>query len=309
MRERQPVWTPSNFLALPEHQSGLDRARVVVLPVPYDSTTSFKSGAREGPKAIIEASYNLEDYDPELDSDVAQVGIHTAPMLEPHMDGPRHMIERVRDTVRDFASQEKLVVTLGGEHSLTIGAVTALAERYPDMTVLYLDAHADMRDEYMGTRWGHASVARRISEICSQVQVGIRSLSQEEMQFIRSSEIESFFWDRNSGIGDLAQRVLRFLSPNVYVSIDLDVLDPAIMSAVGTPEPDGMQWHDVTTLLRTVAEKRRVVGFDLMELSPREGPSACAYTAAKLAYKLIAYATLLADNGNATAGQLPQETQ
>ena len=332
MKER---WIPTNFLALPEEQSTLDEARVVVLPVPYDSTTSFRSGARDGPRAIIEASYNLEDYDHELDADVAEVGIYTAPMLEPHMDGPRHMIERVENAVRAFASQGKLVGTLGGEHSLSIGAVTALAEQYPDMSVLFLDAHTDMRDEYMGTPWGHASVARRIYEICPQIQVGVRSVSLEEMEFIRSKGIQSIFWDEpwattshgtlletrglgeapetttDGNIGALAQQVLQFLSPHVYVSIDLDVLDPSIMSAVGTPEPDGMRWHEVVSLLRTVAERRRIVAFDIMELSPREGPAACAYIAAKLAYKLIAYATLLgtADKTSASVVHgLPQRT-
>ena len=160
MGESGPLWVPFNFLAIPEEDSQLETAKVVVVPVPYDSTTSFKGGAREGPRAIIEASYNLEDYDPELDLDVAKLGIYTAPWLEPHMEGPRHMIDRVRDGVCTFLRQGKMVALLGGEHSISTGHVKALVEGYSDpwgsqgLSVLYLDAHADMRDEYMGTGLG-----------------------------------------------------------------------------------------------------------------------------------------------------------
>lgn len=315
-----PRWAPSNFLALPEEQCNFDDARVVILPVPYDSTTSFKTGARDGPRAIIEASYNLEDYDPELDEDVALVGIYTAPMLEPHMGGPSHMIERVHQAVYSFLQQGKLVAAIGGEHSISLGAVTAAKAHYPDLSVLYLDAHADMRDEYMGTRWGHASVARRISEVCPFVQMGVRSFSLEEKEFIKEQRINTLFWPSqesqrpqlpssssaavpqetiSSGQGiacggqSRAQEIIGLLSQEVYVSVDLDVLDPSIMSAVGTPEPGGMDWYQVTSLLRSVAQERRIVGFDVTELSPDLGPSACAFTAAKLAYKLVAYGTLL----------------
>lgn len=331
MADYGPMWVPFNFLGLNEEQSRLDRARIVVVPVPYDGTTSFKSGARDGPRAIIEASYHLEDYDPELDVDVSQVGIHTAPSLEPHMEGPRHMIDRVRDAVHPFLGLGKLVALLGGEHSISTGHVQALAGYYPDLSVLYLDGHADLRNEYMGTSWGHASVARRISEICPLVQVGIRSLSEEERDFIRHEGLSTFslahipsHWrslaadhpggievappvskplepNQSRGGGQSppfvnqvpAEEIVSHLSPHVHVSIDLDVLDPSIMSAVGTPEPGGMDWHQITSLLRAVAEARRIVGFDVTELSPSLGPTACGYIAAKLVFKLLAYATLL----------------
>ena len=310
-------WVPSNFLALPEEQSRLDSSRVVVLPVPYDSTTSFKTGARDGPKAIIEASYNLEDYDPELERDVAQVGIYTAPGLEPHMEGPRFMIERVRDAVAPFLRQGKLVALLGGEHSVSIGHVQALVESYPDLSVLYLDAHADFRDEYMGTGWGHASVARRISELCPMVQAGVRSFSMEEREFAMMGGVHTLHWPSSGGTGApqvFTDRgtlpsgqlgisgIIGRLGRNVHVSVDLDVMDPAIMSAVGTPEPGGLDWHQVTSLLRAVAEERRIVGFDVTELSPGLGPAACSYTAAKLVYKLVAYSTLLPGVGDLRKG-------
>jgi len=293
-----PLWIPPNFLALPEEQSSLQSSRVVVLPAPYDSTTSYRTGARDGPGAIIEASYNLEDYDPELGIDVAEIGIYTAPRLEPQMAGPRFMIDRVRVAVDHFLGMGKVVGMIGGEHSLTTGAVEALISRYPDLHVLYLDAHGDLREEYMGTPWGHASAARRVSELCPLVHVGGRSFSKDEIDHIESMRIPTFTWPprASQGLplpGDLdVDSIVSQLGPHIYVSVDLDVLDPAIMSAVGTPEPGGLGWFQVLALLRRAAELSKVVGFDVMELSPRQGPDACSYLAAKLVYKLIAYFSL-----------------
>lgn len=287
-KENNLLWVPANFLALPEEQSALEQARAVLIPVPYDSTTSFRSGARDGPRAIIDSSASLEDYDWELDLDVSQVGIHTTAALEPHVGSPELMVRRVKEAVACYSKAGKLVGVLGGEHSITIGSVQAHLETYPDLSVLYLDAHADLRDEYMGTRWGHASGARRIHEMCPVVLVGIRSLCQEEQDYLRQKSVPAYFWpDDNSYI----QQVITHLGPDVYVSVDLDVFDPSLMAAVGTPEPGGMTWRQMISLLRALAESRRIVGFDISELAPREGPVACSYTAAKLVYKLIAYAT------------------
>ena len=285
----QDPWVARNFLALSQGQSSLDDASVVLIPVPYDSTTSFRSGARDGPAAIIDASYGMEDYDPELEVDVSQVGIHTTAMLEPHMGGPAQMVERVRHAVAGYLGRGKMVGVLGGEHSVTVGSVQAHVEAYPQLSVLYLDAHADLRDDYMGTPWGHASVARRIHQSCPLVLVGLRSLCQEEHSYIRSWEVPAFPWTHPTDEASLKRDVVDRLGPLVYVSVDLDVLDPSVMPSVGTPEPGGMTWQQVTSLLRAVAESRQVVGFDVCELSPNEGPRASSYTAAKLVYKLIAY--------------------
>ena len=289
-------WVPSNFLALPSQQSRLDRSRVVLIPVPYDSTTSFRSGARNGPAAIIEASGALEDYDWELELDVSTLGIHTTPALEPHVGDPELMVQRVRDAVSHYVQMGKVVGILGGEHSVTIGSVQAHLEAHPDLSVLYLDAHADLRDEYMGTRWGHASGARRVHELCPLVLVGVRSLSQEERQYLQQHGIPIFFWSPGSD-DSYIQQAISHLGPTVYISIDLDVFDPSLMAAVGTPEPGGAGWHEVTALLKALGESRRIVGFDVSELAPDEGPKACAYTAAKLIYKIIGYsATAPADH-------------
>ena len=291
-------WTPHNFLALPREQSGLDGSKVVLVPVPYDSSTSFRTGARYGPDAIIAASGAIEDYDCELDSDVSQAGIHTTLALEPHLGGPELMVQRVRDAVAQYLEPGRIVGVLGGDHSVTIGSVRAHLDTWPDMSVLYLDAHADLRDEYMGTPWGHASGARRIHDLCPLALVGVRSMCQEERDYIASRNVPIFPWppaqdDRTQDARAYEQSVVERLSPSVYVSVDLDVFDPSIMAAVGTPEPGGMTWHQVVSLLRTVAEARRIVGFDVCELSPGEGPAACSYTAAKLVYKLAAYSSLL----------------
>ena len=281
-------WIPHNFLALPQEQSSLDAAQVVLIPVPYDSTTSFRSGARDGPEAIITASYGLEDYDFELELDVSRIGIHTTSALEPHMAGPGPMTERVRGAVAGYLDTGKTVGLLGGEHSITIGAVQAHVEVYPSLSVLYLDAHADLRDEYMGTPFGHASAARRAYECCPIALAGVRSLCQEEHEFIRDNKVPVWYCDADSH-GNSLESLLDSLSDTVYVSIDLDVLDPALMPAVGTPEPGGIAWRQLVDLLGRVAESRRIVGFDVCELAPADGPPACSYTAAKLVYKLVAY--------------------
>ena len=288
MQRRWPT-----FLDTPPDEADPTRARVALVPVPYDGTLSYRSGARNGPSAIIGASRHLEDYDLELDRDPSVVGVHTAPAIEPDLGRPERLVAQVREAVYGFASMGKLVGLLGGEHTIAVGAVQALSDIYSDLSVLYLDAHADMRDEFMGTRYGHATVARRIHDLCPLVEVGVRSLSLEERDTIRNERVPVVFWaDPGVDIERIAQTALESLSSRVYVSVDLDVLDPSIMAAVGTPEPGGMTWETLSALLRTVGDNREIVGFDVSELSPDEGPEACAFTAAKLVYKLIAYATM-----------------
>ncbi len=281
-----------SFLDTPPQESDPNTAGVFVIPVPYDSTTSFRSGARYGPAEIISASRHLEDYDIELDRDISEVGIHTTPELQPQMDSPQAMIADIRTAVSAVVSHGKMAVLLGGEHTVTLGAVQAYFELYPNLSVLYLDAHADLRQTYLGTGWGHASVARRIYEICPLTLIGVRSVSTDEMEFIREQGIPVHFWSDRlcSNTADAIALASESLTDNVYISIDLDVFDPSIMSAVGTPEPGGMLWHEALELLRAVSERVNIVGFDIVELSPSEGPAACAFTAAKLAYKLIGYA-------------------
>lgn len=292
--ETPPVpWTPANFLALPPEQSSLDNAAAVLIPVPIDSTTSFRTGARHGPSAIIAASAALEDYDLELDIDVAELGIHTTPPLEPHVGDPYQMVERIRSAVAHYATlgSGKLTGVLGGDHSASIGSTFAHLELHPDLAVLYIDAHADLRNDYQGTGWGHGSAARRIAERCPISLVGVRTLALEERQYIDEHQIPVSLWPTESE-SDLDD-IIATLPSDVYISVDLDVLDPAEMPAVGTPEPGGMRWTDLTGILRRVCEERRIVGFDVCELAPDQGLPAHSYTAAKLVYKLIAYSLAL----------------
>jgi agmatinase len=290
-KRRDLPWIPRNFLSLAEEQCNIDEAKVILIPIPYDSTVSFRSGTRDGPAAIIDASYGLEDYDAELDLDVSTLGIYTSPALESHMAGPEQMVKRIKEAVKTYMQDGNIVGVIGGEHSISIGAVQAHREVYPDISVLYLDAHPDLRNEYMDTAWGHASGGRRIHDICPLVLVGVRSLCQEEHDYIRAQAVPTFFWPPESSDDSWIPQIVRLLSPSVYVSVDLDALDPSFMSAVGTPEPGGMNWHQVTSLLRAVSESRRIIGFDVTELSPGEGPRACSYIAAKLVLKLLAYSS------------------
>jgi agmatinase len=204
------------------------------------------------------------------------------------MRGPEETVERVYNVASDLVEKEKFVVMLGGEHSLTLGMVRAFAERFPRLSVLQLDAHADLRDEYEDSRYSHACVMRRVLECCPIVQIGIRSLSQEEHRFLTQNQMRPFF---AQGLPLDEEAIVSALSEEVYITIDLDVLDPSIMSAVSTPEPGGLSWYEVLRILRNVAQEKHIVGCDLVELCPKEGPSSCAFLAAKLAYKLIGYAT------------------
>ena len=280
--------TPANFLALPPDQSALETASAVLIPVPIDSTTSFRSGARYGPTAIIAASAALEDYDLELGIDVAELGIHTAPALEPHVGDPEQMAMRVRQVVAYYQSRDKLTGVIGGDHSAAIGSALACLDKCPELSVLYIDAHADLRDEYQGTAWGHGSAARRIAEHCPVSFVGVRTLAMEEKTHIDQAGLRVCYWPPQSD--DCLDDIIAGLERRVYISVDLDALDPAEMAAVGTPEPGGMRWLELVGLLRQVAKQRQIVGFDVCELAPNEGPAANSYTAAKLVYKMIAYA-------------------
>jgi len=288
---REGVFLPqSTFAGLEPPYSDFQRARAVVLPVPYDSTSEWRAGSRHAPQAIIDASQYLELYDLELDRDIYEIGIATLPQVEPVLSGPQDMIARVYLIVKDLIATEKFVVLLGGEHSLSLGAVQAFKEKYPALCVLHLDAHADLRDQYMGTKYGQASVMRRIFELCPICQVGIRSLSREEKQFLAENKLKPLYMSELASQPGSINRVLEALSNEVYVSIDVDVLDPSIMPAVGTPEPEGMSWQQILSILKAVALRKRVVGFDLVEFCPAEGSASCAYLLAKLAYKFMGYA-------------------
>lgn len=283
-------YPPRTFADLSLQGSAFETSGVVILPVPYASTIEHQGGSQDAPQAIIDASRELELFDPELGVEIAQVGIHTLPELQPAMEGPRAMIERVSQVFGQLLEKSKLVAMLGGEHSLTVGVVRACRDRWQEISVLQLDAHADLRDRYLDTSYSHACAMRRVLECCPVIGVGIRSLSLEEHQFLEQHQLKPCYaWElEQPGAVD---RIVAALSPKVYITIDLDVFDPSLMPAVATPEPGGLGWQQVLHLLRAVTEQRQVVGFDVVELCPSAGPPSCAYIAAKLVYKLIGYIT------------------
>jgi agmatinase len=280
------------FAGLEPPYSNLQQAKTVILPVPYDSTSEWRSGSRHGPQAIIDASQYLELYDLELDREIYKVGIATLPQVEPLLSSPQDMIDRVYQVIKGLIQKEKFVVLLGGEHSLSLGAVRAFKEAFPKLSVLQLDAHADLRDKYLGTKYSQACVMRRTFELCPISQVGVRSLSWEEKQFLTQNKLKPFYMSDLASNTASIDQIVDSLNKDVYITIDVDVLDPSIMSAVGTPEPDGMSWRQVLDIIESVALHKHVVGFDLMEFCPAEGPSSCAFLLAKLAYKLIGCAVL-----------------
>jgi len=283
-------YPPHGFLALPSEQSQYASAHVVVLPIPYDATTSARAGAREGPRAIIHASQEIETYDLDLGHDASQHGIHTLPDVAPHSGSPQAMVERIESVVGDLLDDGKFVVTLGGEHTVAVGAVRAHARRFPGLSVLSIDAHADLRDEYLDSPYNHACVMRRIIDLCPVVQVGMRSVSAGQMSLIRERSLPFFTPPAYRALADGPAEVARLLTKDVYISVDLDGLDPSQMAAVGTPEPGGLFWDELIALLAVVAREKRIVGFDVTELAPDLGPPACAHLAAKLAYRLIGLA-------------------
>lgn len=265
-----------------------DTAAVAILPVPYDGTSTWIKGADKGPRAILETSYNLEFYDIETESEVFRKGIAVEQAVE-GFDSPERMTEAVRGRVAGMFERGKFPVVLGGEHSVSIGAIQAAAKHFDNLTVLQLDAHTDLRDSYEGSAHNHACVMARAKELAPIVQVGIRSMDSCEKSNLDPNRV--FFAHAICGRKADAwiAEVVELLTQNVYLTIDLDVFDPSIMPATGTPEPGGLGWYEVTELIRAICSRRNLVGFDIVELCPRENLWASDFLAAKLLYKTLTY--------------------
>jgi agmatinase len=276
----------ANFGGLPEEYSSLSNAKIVIVPVAYDATSTWIKGADNGPAAIIEASANMELYDIETDSQVYQKGIYTDKTIEEKLS-PEDMVEEVKKRVSNYLEKGKFVVVLGGEHSVSVGSIKAYVESKVDFTVLQLDAHSDLRDQYEGSKYNHACVMARVKELCPIVQVGIRSMDYSEKEIMDRANV--FFAEDIYSRIDWIGKVISKLTDRVYITIDLDVFDPSIMPSTGTPEPGGLLWYDVLKLLRAVADNRDIVGFDVVELCPNEINKSPDFLAAKLIYKLLSY--------------------
>lgn len=281
-----PTGLPHNFGGLDDEFAAIASSRAVVLPVPYDFTTSYQGGTRLGPAAILAASRNMELWDEEI-GPIYREGIATLPELEPTALGPEAMVARVEQATDWILSQGKLPAILGGEHSITTGAIRAAKRRFPDLTVLQIDAHGDMRDTYLESPYSHACVMRRIRELVPAASVGIRSISEEEAEHFAAHPLPVWSTRGFRALKGDWRPVLDALSPHVFVTFDLDGLDPALLPATGTPEPGGLDWYEAVDLLRAVANRSRIVGFDVVELAPMPGQTASDFLAARLVYRLI----------------------
>lgn len=264
-------------------------SRVVILPVPVDRTTSYVSGTRNGPREILEASSHMELWDEEVGADVHGVGIFTLPAMELPFGEMAPLMDEIQRVATEILARDKFLVTLGGEHSITPPLVAAAAGRFKGLSVLQIDAHADLRDCYMGTRHNHACAMRRSLEYARVTQVGIRSLSTEEAEAAPGLNTTIFYDATMRRDPQWIDRVVESLNGPVYITIDVDGLDPAIMPATGTPEPGGLSWYEILALLRTTIGKRTVVACDLVELSPLPGLMAPNFLCAKLIYKILTY--------------------
>ena len=281
---------PALFLGLSPEESRLEKARVAVVPAPFDQTTSYLPGTRFGPAAILSASRQVEFYDEELDREPFEIGIATLGEIEIEPADIERGLRRLEEVVEELDSRGIVPLTLGGEHSLSIAPVAALKRRYPGLSVLQLDAHLDLRDSYQGTKLSHASVMRRIRDLgVTTVPVGIRSVSREEADYVHAEKAPVFLAREIRAQGLPVDAVLAELTNPVYVSIDLDAFDPAFVPGVGTPEPGGLTWDEGLRLLRAVFERRQVVGIDVVELCPIPGQIVSEFFAAKLVNKLIGY--------------------
>lgn len=275
-----------NYAGIPDKYTQLDQAEIVLIPVPYDGTSTYGKGADKGPDAILDASENMELYDIETRSEVYKQGVFIAPTVSEDAS-PEAMTEAVDSTVSDYISKGKFVTMLGGEHSVSIGSIRAFNRKYNNLSVLQLDAHSDLRPEYMGSACNHACALHEASKTCNTVQVGIRSMDTVELPFVKEENFFTSYAIRNNP--NWQNDVLSRLTDNVYITIDLDAFDPSIMPSTGTPEPGGLLWNETLDLLKKVFKKCNVVGFDIVELAPIEQLHAPDFLAAKLYYKMLSY--------------------
>jgi len=284
-----------NFLSIPEEFSNLESSKIVILPVPYEHTTSYIKGTILGPEKLLEASHQVELYDEEFNLELyREAGIATHEPLKFTNLKDADAVEVIYKTVLELLNKDKFVVTIGGEHTVAIGAIKAYSEIYPNLTILHFDAHSDLRDEYEGNKYSHASALARVYEFNKNlVQVGIRAQDAEEAKFIKENGIKTFYaWEIKSGKYNRNGKtwqdaIVSELGEHVYITFDLDYFDPSVMPAVGTPVPNGLYWDETIELLKKVSKQKNVVGFDIVELCPLPGIEYPNFTAAFFTNKLL----------------------
>ena len=273
-----------NYAGIPDKYARLDDAKVVLIPVPYDGTSTWQKGADKGPDAFLEASENMELFDIETRSEVYKKGVYLAPPVTEDAS-PEKMVEAVHKTVKNYIKQEKFVTIFGGEHSISIGTIRAFNESFEDLTVVQLDAHADLRPEYEGSTCNHACAVHEASKKTNLLQVGIRSMDVSELDHMDENQV----YFAHDLYEDWMDDAIGQMTPNVFITIDLDVFDPSILPSTGTPEPGGMFWYETLEFIKLMFKKKNVVGFDIVELNPNEKEKSSDFLAAKLYYKMLSY--------------------
>jgi agmatinase len=286
------LYSPSswNFLGLEGFETSFEEAKFIIIPVPYDSTVSYRSGSRNGPHGILDASRNVELFDVELEDEPYKKGVFTLNELEPVRGNVLETLDEIDRITKDVIQRGKIPVLIGGEHTITVGAVKSLPR---DVVVVDLDAHSDLRDSYLGDAFCHASTMRRVLDQGKAViEIGVRSMCLEEFQFIKEKNLSVFYREeiRRRTIRDVLTDIRRLIEgKNVYLSIDVDVIDPSEAPGVSTPEPDGLSFRDVREIAREVCYSSNVIGFDVVEVAPIPGSVVTEFLAAKLVYKTLGY--------------------
>ncbi|MEA3328732.1 MAG: agmatinase [Candidatus Omnitrophota bacterium] len=278
-----------NFCGLEQNYSSWESSKAVILPAPYEASVTYQPGTAKGPGAIIKASGQVELYDEELEKETYRLGINTLP--PPVLKGLSawEMIDQIHQLGSKIIDSGKFPVLLGGEHTVSIGLARSLAGKYPDLSIVQFDAHADLRDRYHGSSFNHACTGRRLGELAPVIPIGVRNLSRQEAEFIGQSGQKIIFAGQIIKQPSLIKDIISSLGKNIYITIDLDVLDPSIMPAVGTPEPGGLGWYDMLYLLSVLSSSRKIVGFDVVELAPIPDEIYSDFLAAKLIYRLLGY--------------------
>ena len=277
--------TKQTYAGIPDEFGDKDQARVVLIPVAYDGTSTWQKGADKGPEAFLHASENMELYDIETDSEVYREGIYLEETLE-DFESPEQMVNAVYEIAANYINSGKFTTLFGGEHSISIGAIRAMANHYQHLTVLQIDAHADLRASYEGTPYNHACAVYEARQRTNLVQVGVRSMDRSELEVmdtdrvIFAHDMQSYDWKR---------KAMELLTDTVYITVDLDAFDPSILPATGTPEPGGMGWYETLEFLKGVFKAKNVVGFDIVELCPNAIDKSSDFLAAKLYYKMLSY--------------------
>lgn len=274
------------YAGILEKYTTFENAKVVLQSIPYDGTSSWGKGADKGFDAFLDASENMEVYDIETDSEVYQQGVHILPEVKED-SSPEAVFQACYEAGKQAIKSGKFPTFFGGEHSISIGLIESFRERYEYLTVLQLDAHADLRKEYMGSPYNHACALHQASKTTNLIQVGIRSMDSSEKKYIDWSKC--FLAEELDAEDDWMEQSIALMTDQVYLTIDLDVFDPSIMPSTGTPEPGGMDWYTVIRYLKKVFERKQVVGFDIVELAPIEGLQGPNFLVAKLYYKLLSY--------------------